>query len=128
MTDNKLNPLMGILKRTNLDALAFVPGPNFRRLFLRDFHLMERPLVVLVPAAGEPVAIVPNLEMASFEPINFPGSVFDWRDEEGFLGALKRQVKPYRIWVRAVKSGWKHSVCACSNRWLWLQFSRAQNL
>ena len=90
MTDNRLSPFIAVLKRTGLDALAFVPGPNFRCLFLRDFHLMERPLVVLVPAVGEPVAIVPNLEMASFEPINFRGPVFDWRDEEGFMGAFKK--------------------------------------
>jgi Xaa-Pro dipeptidase len=97
MTDNRLSPFAEILKRSELDALAFVPGPNFRRLFLRDFHLMERPLVIVVPAKGEPAAIVPNLEMASFEPIKFPGLIFDWRDEDGFMGAFCKaaQVLPH---------------------------------
>ena len=90
MSDKRLAPFKDILKRGKLDALAFVPGPNFRRLFLRDFHLMERPLVIIVPLQGDPVAIVPNLEMASFAPINFPGPVFDWRDEAGYMGAFEK--------------------------------------
>lgn len=81
-------PLYGILSRTGLDAIALVPGANFLRLFGKDFHQMERPLVVIVPRAGEPVAIVPNLEMGSFKPLNFPGPIFDWRDEAGYMGAF----------------------------------------
>jgi Xaa-Pro dipeptidase len=89
MTDTRLDPVYEILKRCGLDAIAFVPGPNFKRLFVRDFHLMERPLVVIVPASGEAVAIVPNLEMASFGAIKFPGRVFDWRDEAGYDAAFE---------------------------------------
>ena len=35
--------------RTGLDALVLVPGANFRRVFSKDFHQMERPLEVIVP-------------------------------------------------------------------------------
>jgi Xaa-Pro dipeptidase len=49
---------------------------------------MERPLAVVVPREGGPVAVVPNLEMGSFRPIGFPGRVFDWRDEEGYMAAF----------------------------------------
>ncbi|MFZ1815436.1 MAG: Xaa-Pro peptidase family protein, partial [Rhizobiaceae bacterium] len=79
-----------VLAKHGLDAVALVPGSNFRRLFGRDFHLMERPLIVIVPATGEPVAIVPNLEMASFAMTDFPGPVFDWRDEEGYTQAFAK--------------------------------------
>jgi len=89
MTDTRLDPVYRILEQTGLDAVAFVPGPNFRRLFTRDFHLMERPLVIVIPSQGDPVAIVPNLEMTSFSAINFGGMVFDWRDEEGYMGAFE---------------------------------------
>ena len=84
----KIDPILKILDRHQLDAIALVPGSNFRRLFDRDFHLMERPLVIIIPAQGEPVAIVPNLEMASFEKIAFDGPVFDWRDEVGYADAF----------------------------------------
>lgn len=82
------DPLLDVLKRTGLDALVLVPGANFRRVFKHDFHQMERPLAVVVPRQGDSVAIVPNLEMGSFAPLGFPGPVFDWRDEDGYIGAF----------------------------------------
>jgi Xaa-Pro dipeptidase len=89
MNDPRLSIVYSVLERENLDAVAFVPGPNFRKLFNQDFHLMERPLVVIVPRVGSPVAIVPNLEMASFAKLSFPGEVIDWRDEAGFCDAFE---------------------------------------
>ena len=83
-----LSPVHAILERTGLDAIALVPGANFLRVFGKDFHQMERPLMVIVPRDGEPVAIVPNLEMGSFKPLNFPGQIFDWRDEAGYMDAF----------------------------------------
>jgi Xaa-Pro dipeptidase len=83
-----LAPLHDVLARTGLDAVVLVPGANFRRVFQKDFHQMERPLAVIVPKEGGPVAVVPNLEMGSFRPIGFPGRVFDWRDEHGYMGAF----------------------------------------
>ena len=83
-----LGPLHDVLKRSGLDALVLVPGANFRRVFKQDFHQMERPLAVIVPRDGEPVAVVPNLEMGSFTPLGFPGRIFDWRDEAGYIGAF----------------------------------------
>lgn len=80
--------ILAAIRNTHLDAVAFVPGPNFRRLFARDFHLMERPLVILLPTKGKPVAVVPNLEMASFSTLAFDGLVFDWRDETGYEDAF----------------------------------------
>lgn len=88
MANPKLDAINTIIRDNNLDAVAIVPGPNFKNIFLRDFHLMERPLLVIVPKEGSPVAIVPNLEMSSFEAINFSGAVFDWRDEDGYQGAF----------------------------------------
>ena len=83
-----LAPLLKLLADTGLDAVVLVPGANFRRVFGKDFHQMERPLAVIVPRTGEPVAIVPHLEMGSFTPIGFPGKVFAWRDEAGYMGAF----------------------------------------
>ena len=83
-----LSPLKTVLDRTGLDAVILVPGANFRRVFAKDFHQMERPLAVIVPREGEAVAVVPHLEMESFKPIGFPGKVFAWRDEAGYMGAF----------------------------------------
>jgi len=89
MTHPDFSDVLQVLEANGLDAAAFVPGPNFMRLLGRDFHLMERPLVLIVPRQGQPMAIVPNLEMASFATIGFPGQVFDWRDQDGFEGAFR---------------------------------------
>ena len=83
-----LAPLKTILAQTALDALVLVPGANFRRVFRKDFHQMERPLAVVIPREGEAAAVVPHLEMGSFEPIGFPGRVFAWRDEAGYMDAF----------------------------------------
>jgi Xaa-Pro dipeptidase len=83
-----LSPLIKILDQTGLDAVALVPGANFLRIFGRDFHQMERPLVVIVPAKDKPVAIVPQLEMASFEPLGLDGTIIPWRDEDGYMPAF----------------------------------------
>ena len=88
MTDPRLEPVYAAMRAASLDAVAFVPGPNFKRIYSYDFHLMERPLVIIIPATGKPVAIVPNLEMASFSHLGFDGDVFDWRDEVGFADAF----------------------------------------
>jgi len=77
-----------IAKTLGVDAVAIVPGPNFARLFRQDFHTSERPLVVLIPASGPPAALVPNLELRSFDLINFEGEVFDWRDQTGYDAAF----------------------------------------
>jgi Xaa-Pro dipeptidase len=83
-----LAPLHSVLARSGLDALALVPGANFLRLFNHEFHQMERPLVVIVPKVGVPVAVVPNIELSSFTPLGFDGLVFDWRDEAGYVDAF----------------------------------------
>jgi Xaa-Pro dipeptidase len=88
MTD--LSPLQAILAPAQLDAVVLVPGANFRRVFGTDFHQMERPLEVIVPRQGQPVAIVPNLEKGSFKALEFPGTIFDWRDEDGYMGAFMK--------------------------------------
>jgi Xaa-Pro dipeptidase len=83
-----LAPIHDVLARTKLDAVCLVPGANFLRLFNHEFHQMERPLVVIVPAKGVAVAVVPNIELSSFTPLGFDGLVFDWRDETGYMDAF----------------------------------------
>jgi Xaa-Pro dipeptidase len=84
----RLAPLHSVLARTGLDAVCLVPGANFLRLFDHEFHQMERPLVIIVPAKGVAVAVVPNIELGSFKPLGFDGLVFDWRDEAGYMDAF----------------------------------------
>lgn len=85
---NPLDVLHPVMVAQALDAIAVVPGANFRKLFGKDFHQNERPLVVIVQRDGPSLAIVPNLELASFAALDFPGEIFDWRDENGYSAAF----------------------------------------
>ncbi len=65
-----------------------VAGANFARLYGTDFHVSERPLVVILPCEGKPLAVVPSLELSSFAAIEFEGTVFDWQDQNGYQSAF----------------------------------------
>jgi Xaa-Pro dipeptidase len=84
----RLSEYAAFAARLGVDALALVPGPNFTRVTGHSFHSNERPLVLLIPAEGAPAAVVPNLELGSFAHLDFPGTVFDWRDQDGYQPAF----------------------------------------
>lgn len=77
-----------IARDLGVDAVALVPGPNFERLFHASFGSHERPMVIVIPQAGPPTALVPNLELLSFDKLGFEGAVFDWRDQTGYRDAF----------------------------------------
>ena len=81
--------IRGLARNLGVDAVALVPGPNFTKLTGRSFHSHERPLLIVVPVDGPPAAIVPNLELRSFDLLGFEGAVFDWRDQTGYDDAFK---------------------------------------
>ncbi len=89
MSDPRLDILEPVLRDRALDAVAIVPGPNFRKIFDKSFYQNERPLVIICQREGGSLAIVPNLELASFADIDFSGEVFDWRDEAGYQAAFE---------------------------------------
>lgn len=80
--------LRALAERLRVAAVALVPGPNSTRLLGKAFMSHERPLVLVVPAEGAPAAIVPNLELGSWDLVGFEGATFDWRDQDGYEGAF----------------------------------------
>ncbi len=90
MTDRPdFSTVREILGANGLDVAVFVPGANLYRLFSRRFPLSERPMLVIVPKEGEPLAIVPELELSALEKTGFEGHTLPWRDQEGFEGAFR---------------------------------------
>lgn len=85
---DRYSDLRGVAKGLGVDAVALVPGPNFERLYGKAFPSHERPFVIVIPQDGPPAAIVPNLELRSFDLIDFEGAVFDWRDQDGYQSAF----------------------------------------
>ena len=57
MTSKKINKLQTALASEDLDILAIVPGSNFLYLTGGNFHLMERPTILLISKNYKPIAI-----------------------------------------------------------------------
>ncbi|WIY27468.1 M24 family metallopeptidase [Parasedimentitalea psychrophila] len=91
-----------LAKSLAVDALALVPGPNFTRALGHSFMSHERPFVLIIAADGPSAAIVPNLELSSWDLVGFDGLVFDWRDQDGYsdaFAALAQQMPMKRLAV-----------------------------
>ena len=76
-----------------IDAVALVPGPNFTRAIEHVFMSHERPFLLVIPAKAMPAALLPNLELRSWDLVGFDGAVFDWRDQEGYDAAFSALMK-----------------------------------
>lgn len=77
-----------LARDAGLDALAFVPGPNFLYLTGLHFHLMERPTLMFVHASGEVAAIMPVLERSKWSAAFPDARTFYWQDSEGYASAF----------------------------------------
>ncbi len=63
MTQSRLDKLTASLRASGLSAVALNPGPTLTYLTGVAFHLMERPVVLLVAPDSAPVLIMPELEL-----------------------------------------------------------------
>jgi Xaa-Pro dipeptidase len=77
----------------NLDAIAVIAGPNMAYLTGGDFFLMERPTVLIFSRNQRPLAILPSLEVDSFQALNFDSEIVAWKDSEGYLDAFVKAGK-----------------------------------
>jgi len=72
MTDKRLQLLFDLLEKNNLDAVAINPGSALTYLTGLRFHLMERPTVLLVSKAVQPILILPELEAGKIHNSRIP--------------------------------------------------------
>ncbi len=62
MTTTRLSRLFAAMSSAGLDALALNPGPSLTYLTGMNFHVMERPTVVLAALPDRVAIIMPRLE------------------------------------------------------------------
>lgn len=67
-----------LLTAAGLDAAALNPGPSLAYLTGLRFHLMERPVVLVVSPGKEPALILPELEMAKVAALSYPVHAFPY--------------------------------------------------
>jgi Xaa-Pro dipeptidase len=94
MTTLRLEKLNASLRTSGLDAVALNPGPTLTYLTGAHFHLMERPVVLLVAQGQDPAIVLPELEMLKVEQMPYPVQAFPYGEnpsewEEAFRSAAQ---------------------------------------
>ena len=79
--NKRIEALAGQLTQNGLDWLALNPGPSLSRLTGLSFHLMERPVVVMVGGNGQVKVILPELERAKVADLPFEAEIFPFGDD-----------------------------------------------
>jgi Xaa-Pro dipeptidase len=93
MKSARLEQLQTALAQAGLDAVALNPGPTLAYLTGVSFHLMERPIVMLVRRDHEPVLVLPEFEMAKAALIPYKVRGFHYGENPAeWDGAFRRAV------------------------------------
>ena len=88
----RFDKIYRVLEDKELDAIALIPGSNFKYLTGGSFPLMERPTVFII-TKNKNVAILPNLEVDSFNQLNINSEIISWHDKDGYNYAFKEASK-----------------------------------
>lgn len=70
MNQERLERLAAAIADSECDAVAFNAGPSFSYFSGLDFHLMERPVVMVYVPGQLPVLILPRLEAAKLKNVS----------------------------------------------------------
>ncbi len=103
--NRRIEAVAGQLAKRGLDWLALNPGPSLRYLTGLSFHLMERPVVVLVGASGQVKVILPELEQQKVARLPFAADIVTFGDDPAtWQGVFEKALadisgKPLRVGV-----------------------------
>ena len=78
MTQSRLDQLNGSLRASGLDAVVLNPGPTLTHLTGLRFHLMERPVVLMIARDQEPAVVLPELELQKVAALPYKLQVFPY--------------------------------------------------
>lgn len=80
MTADRLARLTTLLTSAGFEALAFNPGTNLTYLTGLSFHLMERPVVLLIAPPAAPVIVCAELEAGKVQQSRIPLQAVTYSD------------------------------------------------
>jgi Xaa-Pro dipeptidase len=90
MAASRLEKLNASLRTSGLDAVALNPGPTLKYLTGLNFHLMERPVVLLVAPGNDPVIVLPELELPKVDSFPFKVQAFAYGENPSEWGQAFR--------------------------------------
>ena len=98
----RLEKLQTALRASGADVVALVPGPTLTYVTGLSFHLSKRPMVLFIPAAGDPTLVIPTLEVSRVaDNPPFPGKAFQqwvqWLFKENRLVRGRVELRGQRV-------------------------------
>ena len=82
MYPERFEKLAALLDEQPFDGAIVIPGPTMRYLTGHDFHLMERPVFMIVSKEHKPVMILPELESARVENAGDALQLFSYAEDD----------------------------------------------
>lgn len=91
MNQQRLEKLRHQMVDQGLDGIALVPGPNMLYFSGVTSHISERPIILFLPAVGEPAIVIPTLEAMKARAAGISEErIFGWTDQEGYKAAFEQ--------------------------------------
>ncbi|HTO99824.1 MAG TPA: Xaa-Pro peptidase family protein [Anaerolineales bacterium] len=98
MTTARLEHLNVSLSQAGLDAVVLNPGPTFAYLTGVSFHLMERPVVLLIAPGKKPVLVLPELEKLKVDLFPYPIDAFMYGENPAdWDGVFRRAISSLNL-------------------------------
>jgi Xaa-Pro dipeptidase len=91
MIQSRLDGLNRSLHTSGLDAVILNPGPTLTHLTGLRFHLMERPVVLMLAKDQEPAIVLPELELQKVASLSYPLQVFAYPENPSEWDAAFRR-------------------------------------
>ena len=91
MNSARLEKLHTALVQAGLDAVVINPGPTLTYLTGLKFHLMERPIVLLVAQGKDPVLVLPELESPKVNLFPYKVNAFTYGENPSEWDAVFRK-------------------------------------
>jgi Xaa-Pro dipeptidase len=74
----RFDKLAQVLQQSGMDAVALNPGPTLTYLTGLNFHLMERPVVLVYAPGREPAMILPELEKLKADSLPYKARAYTY--------------------------------------------------
>lgn len=87
----RMEQLHTAIQQAGLDAVALNPGPTFTYVSGVSFHLMERPVVMIIEGSNEPVLVLPEFELTKAGSIPYTTKNFTYGENPAEWDAAFRK-------------------------------------
>ncbi len=91
MNFERIDMLRTQIEIYGFDGAVMIPGPTLFYLTGQSFHLMERPVVLIVPREKTPVVILPEMESDRLEAAGTALNVFSYGEDDASRSAAFEQ-------------------------------------